>query len=100
MAAYISRGHKIADCIRLLMHLYEDFDLDEDVHVSPEGFELAYNYYAGIRLQANHITGKDINLGNNPGLKSFLEGLATCGVGYMKKYEEVEYEFLDVYEEE
>jgi hypothetical protein len=68
-------------------------------HVSSDGITVVHSALTGVRLTAHHITGKEVDF-DDKGLHEFLENLARVyGVGWLKKYEEVEYEYLDTGED-
>jgi hypothetical protein len=89
----MARGDRISHCLAFA----NDYSLTRPhgtYHINSDGYLIILNGHDFVHLQANHITGKDVDL-DTPGLHRFLYLLAMNGVGVMQKYEEVEYEFLD-----
>ena len=95
-----SRGYKKAACTALMRQTFAVIGLRGKHHVPPEGISVVCNRITGVRLQAHHITGKEVNF-DDESLHDFLVDLATFwGVGWLKKYEEVEYEYVDTDDED
>jgi hypothetical protein len=93
-----SRGHSAEACAELVDRLFNgDHHPAETIYATSEGFGIQRNTASEVSLWAHHITGKRVSLRGNIGLQHFLERLAERGVGYMEKYDEVEYEFLTIY---